>query len=92
MCFSAQGANIIGDNSYRSGHIDMAKVKIFDFEGIDVSKVPSEERRFYPKWWTRVLRKNKEHLEFRPIRYQLLPHFCKEKNCFSNKNTKTHKK
>jgi putative SOS response-associated peptidase YedK len=91
MCFSAMRAKITGEQVYKTEYLQINKIQIRDFSGLDPNKIPGEDGRFYPKWWTQVLRSQKGQLEFVPMRYQLLPHFCKE-NKYTHINPKTNRK
>ena len=88
MCFSAMRAKLTGQEAYQTEYLDISKIKFNDFAGIDPKKTPGSDDRFYPKWWTQVLRSKGNELEFSPLRYQLLPHFA-EKNKYTMKNPKT---
>ncbi|MGK0367492.1 MAG: putative SOS response-associated peptidase YedK, partial [Thermoproteota archaeon] len=41
-------------------------------------KYDENEQRVYIKDWAPILTRVKDELEIRPMRYQLLPHFCEE--------------
>jgi len=86
MCFSAMIAKISGEELVKTDYLDVKEIKMIEYPSN--AKAIEEDRRFFPKTWAPVLVKGREDFQLRPMRYQLLPHFCKEDK-YTRKNPKT---
>ena len=89
MCFSAMVAKITGEELVKTDYLDVKEIKMIGYP--ENAKEPEEDRRFFPKTWAPVLVKGREDFQLRPMRYQLLPHFCPE-NRYTRINPKTGRK